>query len=113
MDICEVFALNIQPSQLKSILSTDKHNLEGFEEARRDFLGWLKEQFSFGIRYNSQCDAWFWYKLFIDEPLEEEVEDWEPDWISRQKQILFEQAEKVGVNDVDVDNLYYSKVHGG
>jgi hypothetical protein len=95
MEICEVYALNIQPSQLKAVLSTDKHNSGGFEEERMYFLGWLKEQYSLGLRYNSQVDAWFWYKLAVDVSLLEDDDEWEPDWMSR---IKFALEEKVLAN---------------
>lgn len=77
MDICEIFAQNIQIPQLKSVLSTDRHTTEGVEEERKNFLGWLKEQFRLGLQYSSQLDAWYWYKLSISfsEFDEEDIED--------------------------------------
>ena len=85
MDICEVYALNIQPNQIKKLLSTDKHNEQGIEEERQSFLFWLKEQYNLGMKYASQVDAWFWYKIEIV-PLEDtEFEQEEPDWLSRLK----------------------------
>lgn len=66
MQVAEVFSQNIQTEQIKKIISLDKHNEQGYDEERKHFLYWLKEQIISGYRPTDQLAAWNLYLLYID-----------------------------------------------
>lgn len=99
MDICDVYAQNIQPSQLKEVLTTDKHTEKGLAEERYFFLGWLKEQYKNGLKYSSQIDAWFWYKLNISFSILDEEEFVEINWMMDIEQAFDNQVRVANYNE--------------
>ena len=85
MDICEVYALNIQPQQLKENLPATLHTKEGMEEERSNFLAWLRSQQALGYNYPDQTYAWFWYCLYYT--VTEEQPDEELDQLTWSEEI--------------------------
>lgn len=94
MEIYEVYAICIQPTQLKLVLPTSLHTEKGLEDERNHFLGFLKERYRLGMRYETQMLAWEDYRLYIDFSQTDE-EDLETSWMSEIESI-FEGQARVG-----------------
>jgi hypothetical protein len=79
MDILEVFALNIQPVQIKKLLVISDQTKENIEKERQHFLNWLRDMALGGARFLDQLSAWSTYILYIEYDLfdEPEEEEWE------------------------------------
>lgn len=141
MNILEVYALNIQPAQIAKRLGCKRDDKEVIEIERGNFLKFLQERAEDGILYPNQLHAWNVYdsSSILDIYTEDDLEylfgsDYEPrdylgrqlqtveveavdfddeksEWIAEIKALLLEQAIKLGVRDVDMDNLYYTRLH--
>jgi hypothetical protein len=80
MDTLEVFALNIQPRQIASLLTIDERKKpENIEKERQHFLSWLRDMALGGAKFLDQLSAWNTYCLYIEYDLFDEIEDdeWE------------------------------------
>lgn len=136
MTINEVYAINIQSRQIVERIKCKPNDYDTIEKERGNFLKWLNKS---DRVFNNQLDAWNFYdsqnvndvydendyqeildsvQNYMDRELEDvELEAWtkqkEPDWVTRQKYILFKQAEMIqGGASYDADNPYYSPIHG-
>lgn len=141
MNTLEVYALNIQPSQIVARIGCPKDDLEALKTERGNFLSFLQKQAERGILYPNQVHAWTVYdsstiaevytedemdfflgndyepRDYLGRRLEEveveavEFDDEKSEWIREIKILLLEQAIKLGVREVDMNNLYYSRLH--
>ena len=95
MDTLEVYALNIQPSQLKQATSQYNPTQENLEETRKEFLSWLRERRKF-LResaemagFTDQMSAWDAFIKFIDyDSFDEEDIEVEISWMLDIENIL-------------------------
>lgn len=92
MSIEEVYALNIQDSQIKKVLSKDKHTSEGIEQERKNFLYWLQNEHKNGFKFSDQLSAWEYYTLPYDFDFWEEEEIEELVWLEEITEIFENQA---------------------
>lgn len=82
MELAQVFANNIQISQMKKVIPQYEWNEKRFQEERSYFLWWLLHP-SLGGRYNfkDQLRAWEVYALYHEiEELDDE-EEFTPSWM--------------------------------
>ena len=89
MDTLEIFALNIQPNQLKQLIPTREQTPERIEQERTHFLYWLREQ---GTRFSDQLSAWMDYISIIDFDFSDGELDGEPVWLQELKFKLEEEV---------------------
>lgn len=118
MDTLEVFALNIQPTQIAARIGCDLGDKKAIDYERNNFLRYIRKLTDEGLIFYSQLDAWNAYDTrevsVVYEPEDEfllefevstyeeraldelEREAWlhqdEPDWLSRAKNRLIDQA---------------------
>ena len=80
--IAEVYANNIQISQLKRIVPVYNWKPEVFEKEREAFLWWLTNPKQGGrFNFTDQVEAWDLYEK-IQEPVEwDEDEEFTPSWL--------------------------------
>jgi hypothetical protein len=136
----EVYTHNILPRQIVKRIGCRIDDTEAIAKERGNFLRFLVGQSLKGITYPTQLNAWEAYdgqsipEIYSDEELSfllgsdfeprdyvnrelTEIEEAElietdiADWVSEIHKILLEQAQKAGVRDLDVDNLYYTRIH--
>ncbi len=89
MELAQVFANNIQISQMKEIIPQYEWNEKRFQEEREYFLWWLLQPDKGGrFKFTDQLSAWNVYKL-IHEPIEiEEDEEFTPSWLEEINQVI-------------------------
>lgn len=75
MDTLQVFALNIQPSQIKVLLPISDQKSENIEKERNQFLNWLRDMYKGGARFFDQFSAWQTYLIYIQFDLFDEIEE--------------------------------------
>lgn len=98
MDTIEVYALNIQPSQIEKLLVVSDRKPENIEKERNHFLGWLKDMYANGARFESQLSAWETYCLYIEYDLFDEPED-ESSWMGDIEMALEAQVQPANYNE--------------
>lgn len=90
MDVYEVYALNIQPSQLKEVTPVDAQKLAGWMDIERlSFLGWLRDCNRW---YDNQLDAWADYKLYLDNDEPEEEADLQVNWFEEAMEYFYQHS---------------------
>lgn len=103
----EVFARNIQKSQIKKVIPVEDWNDESFNDIREDFLNFMKDS---KFNFTDQLSAWEMFVMYMEHPNEVDIEILS-DWLDDIKQSLWKQANRIGNNQIDVDNLYYERIH--
>jgi hypothetical protein len=98
MDTLEVYALNIQPNQIKKLLVISDQTLENIEKERQHFLQWLRDMYAGGARFLDQLVAWETYCLYIDFDLFDEIEE-ETNWMGDIELALESQIQPANYNE--------------
>lgn len=79
--ICRAYAINIQDSQIRKVLTSDRHaDPLAYKEERDAFYVWLVEQDVLGYNFPDQLYAWDAYRLWFSESVED-VETLSTDWL--------------------------------
>lgn len=110
----EVFAANIQVSQLKTAIPEYEWSDERFQKEREYFLWWLlKMKDEKGFNFTDQVSAWDEYKRMHEYVEIDDTEEFTPSWMEEIENELRRQVYALKGRNVDMDNLYYERIHGG